>query len=119
MPARFVDKLVKAANLEPSKKEVTLQSGEVVVMWVTPLTAAERERAKKDARSEDPGAFALSLLIRKAMDANGTPLFAQGDAAALKNQVRDADLQSLMMCVLGVDEEDQDVDMKSDPEGDQ
>ena len=118
MPARFVDKLVKAANLEPSKKEVTLQSGEVVVMWVTPLTAAERERAKKDARSDDPGAFALSLLIRKAMDGNGTALFGPGDAAVLKNQVRDADLQSLMLCVLGADEEDQDVDMKSAEQGD-
>ena len=117
MPARFVDKLVKAANLEPSKKEVTLQSGEVVVMWVTPLTAAERERAKKDARSEDPGAFALQLLIRKAKDGNGGALFGPGDAAALKNLVRDADLQSLMMAVLGVDEEDQDMDLKSSSEG--
>ena len=118
MAARFVDKLVKAANLEPAKKEVTLQSGEVVVMWVTPLTAAERERAKKDARSEDPGAFALQLLISKGKDGNGSPLFAPGDAALLKNSVRDADLQSLMLAVLGGDEEDQDVDMKSVEQGD-
>lgn len=118
MAARFVDKLVKSANLEPAKKEVTLQSGEVVVMWVTPLTAAERERAKKDARSEDPGAFALQLLIRKAKDGNGGALFGPGDAAVLKNEVRDADLQSLMLAVLGGDEEDQDVDMKSTEQGD-
>ena len=52
MPAtRFIDKLKKAANLEPSKKEVRLSNGEEVVMWVTPMTASERERAKKDARS--------------------------------------------------------------------
>ena len=113
MPAtRFIDKLKKAARLEPSKKEVMLDNGEEVVMYVTPLTAAERERAKKDARSEDPGAFALQLLIRKAKDENGTPLFAPGDAAVLKNEVRDSDLQKLMLAVLGADEEDE-LDMKS------
>ena len=64
MAGRFIDKLKKAARLEPSKKEVVLESGDEVVMYVTPLTAAERERAKKDARSEDPGAFAHQLLIR-------------------------------------------------------
>ena len=113
MPAtRFIDKLKKAARLEPSKKEVMLDNGEEVVMYVTPLTAAERERAKKDARSEDPGAFALQLLIRKAKDENGTPLFTPGDAAVLKNEVRDSDLQKLMLAVLGADEED-DLDMKS------
>ena len=109
---RFIDKLKKAARLEPAKKEVMLDSGEEVVMYVTPLTAAERERAKKDARSEDPGAFALQLLIRKARDENGMPLFAPGDAAVLKNEVRDSDLQKLMLAVLGADEEDN-LDMKS------
>lgn len=118
MPAtRFIDKLVKSANLEPSKKEVMLDSGEEVCMWVTPLTAAERERAKKDARSDDPGAFALQLLIRKAKDENGQQLFAPGDAAALKNSVRDADLQKLMLAVLGADEEEEQLDMKSSAEG--
>jgi len=113
MPAtRFIDKLKKAARLEPLKKEVMLDNGEEVVMYVTPLTAAERERAKKDARSEDPGAFALQLLIRKAKDENGTPLFTPGDAAVLKNEVRDSDLQKLMLAVLGADEEDE-LDMKS------
>ena len=67
MAGRFIDKLKKAARLDPVKKEIILDSGEEVVMYVTPLTAAERERAKKDARSDDPGAFALQLLIRKAM----------------------------------------------------
>jgi hypothetical protein len=111
---RFIDKLKKAARLDPVKKELTLEGGEVVVMWVTPLTAAERERAKKDARSEDPNAFALQLLVRKAKDENGTPLFGPGDIADLKNAVRDADLQSLMLAVLGSSEEDDEVsDMKS------
>ena len=54
MAGRFIDKLKKAARLDPVKREIKLESDEVVVMWVTPLTAAERERAKKDARSDDP-----------------------------------------------------------------
>ena len=118
MAGRFIDKLKKAARLDPVKKDIVLDSGEEVVMYVTPLTAAERDRAKKDARSEDPGAFALQLLIRKARSENGQPLFSAGDAAILKNEVRDSDLQKLMLAVLGADEEDEEsLDMKSTDEG--
>ena len=114
MPAtgRFIDKLKKAARLDPTKKEVELDSGDVVEMWVTPLTAAERDRAKKDARSEDPTAFALQLLVRKAKDENGQPLFAAGDIAVLRNEIRDSDLQKLMLAVIGAEDSD-DLDMKS------
>lgn len=118
MAGRFIDKLKKAARLDPIKKEITLEGGETVVMWVTPLTAAERERAKKDARSDDPNAFALQLLVRKAKDSNGTPLFGPGDVADLKNAVRDSDLQSLMLAVLGGSDEDEEtLDMKSSDSG--
>ena len=118
MAGRFIDKLKKAARLDPAKKEIQLASGDTVVMWVTPLTASERERAKKDARSDDPNAFALQLLVRKAKDSNGTPLFGPGDVADLKNAVRDADLQSLMLAVLGGSEEDDEaLDMKSSDDG--
>jgi hypothetical protein len=119
MPAssRFIDRLRKAARLEPVKKEIVLASGEEVVMYVTPLTAAERDRARKNARSDDANAFALQLLINKAKDENGSPLFAPGDVAALRNEVRDSDLQSLMLAVLGGDEdEEEDSDMKSTAE---
>ena len=117
MAGRFIDKLKKAARLDPVKKEIQLDSGEEVVMYVTPLTAAERERAKKDARSDDPGAFALQLLIQKARDSNGRPLFTPGDVAVLKNEVRDADLQKLMLAVLGADEDEEPMDMKSSSAG--
>ena len=118
MAGRFIDKLKKAARLDPVKKEVKLESGDVVVMWVTPLTASERERAKKDARSDDPSAFALQLLVRKAKDEKGVPLFTQGDVADLKHSIRDSDLQSLMLAVLGGSEEDDEaLDMKSSDDG--
>ena len=117
MAGRFIDKLKKAARLDPVKKEIELDSGEYVVMYVSPLTAAERDRAKKDARSEDPGAFALQLLINKARSSSGQPLFTPGDAAELRNQVRDSDLQKLMLAVLGGDGEEEELDMKSSSEG--
>ena len=115
MPAssRFIDRLRKAARLEPVKKEIVLASGEEVVMYVTPLTAAERDRARKNARSDDANAFALQLLLSKAKDEDGSPLFAPGDVAALRNEVRDSDLQSLMLAVLGGGDEEEDSDMKS------
>ena len=116
---RFIDRLKKSTRMEPVKKEVTLDSGEIVVLYCTPLTAAQRDRAKKEARSDDAGAFALQLLINKATDENGQRLFAPGDAAALKNDIRDSDLQKLMLAVLGADEEEGEdpLDMKSSAEG--
>ena len=116
MAGRFIDKLKKAARLDPVKKEITLDSGETVVIYVSPLTAAERERATKDARSDDPGAFAKQLLIRKARSSNGQPLFTPGDVAELKNEVRNSDLQKLMLAVLGGEDEEE-LDMKSSSEG--
>ena len=116
---KFIDRLRKAARLEPIKREIVLATGDEVVMWVTPLTAAERDRARKNARSDDANAFALQLLISKARDSDGQPLFTPGDVAALRNEVRDEDLQKLMLAVLGGEDEDQEEesDMKSTSEG--
>jgi cell division inhibitor SulA len=71
-PTRAIDRLRKAANLEPTKKNVELSDGSTFEMWVSPLTMAERERAQKQAKSEDANAFALQLLISKALDENGS-----------------------------------------------
>jgi len=101
-----LDRLKKAANLEPIKKQVTLSDGSTFEMFVTPLTMAERERAQKQARSDDSNAFALQLLINKALDANGTKLFNAGEIDVLKNEVKDSDLQSLMLAVINAEEEE-------------
>ena len=95
-----LDRLRKAANLEPVKKEVELTDGSVFEMWVAPLTMAERERAQKQAKSDDATAFALQLLIDKACDETGTKLFKRGEIDILKNEVKDKDLQSLMLAIL-------------------
>ena len=59
MALRAIDRLKKAANLDPVKKEVELSDGTVFEMWVTPLTMAEREKAQRRAKSDDANAFAL------------------------------------------------------------
>ncbi len=107
MPSNLsaLDKLRKAANLEPVKKEVTLSDGSIFEMYVTPLTMAERERAQKQARSDDANAFALQLLLTKAQDENGRRLFNTGEIDVLKNEVKDSDLQSLMLAVINSDED--------------
>ena len=68
---RAIDRLRKAANLEPTKKKVTLSDGTTFEMWVAPLTLAEKERAQRLAKSDDANEFALRLLLTKAQDENG------------------------------------------------
>jgi hypothetical protein len=115
MPAsnlRAIDRLRKAANLEPVKKEVELSDGTTFEMYVTPLTMAERERAQRNAKSDDANAFALQLLLAKAQDANGQKLFNAGEIDVLKNEVKDKDLQALMLGVL-TDDDAAEMDPKS------
>ena len=111
MAMRAIDRLKKAANLEPVKKVVELSDRTEFEMWVTPLTMAERERAQKGT-GDDVNAFALQLFVLKATEENGQRLFQMGHIAELKNDVRDADLQALMLAVIG-DDSDQDVDLNN------
>jgi hypothetical protein len=112
MALRAIDRLKKAANLEAVKKTVELSDGSEFEMWVTPLTMAEREKAQKRAGSDDANAFALQLLINKAKDENGEALFLAGEIDILKNEVKDKDLQSLMLAIL-TDDEQEAIDPKS------
>ena len=105
VPVRAIDRLRKAANLEPVKKTVELSDGSTFEMWVTPLTMAERERAQKQAKSDDANAFALQLLIAKALDDSGAKIFSVGEIDVLKNEVKDKDLQALMLAILTDDAE--------------
>jgi hypothetical protein len=73
---------------------------------------AERERAQKQAKSDDASAFALQLLISKAKDESGKKLFSAGEIDVLKNEVKDKDLQSLMLAILD-DGEDEPMDPKA------
>ena len=112
MALRAIDRLKKAANLEAVKRTVELSDGSEFEMWVTPLTMAEREKAQKRAGSDDANAFALQLLIAKAQDDVGQALFIPGEIDVLKHEVKDKDLQALMLAIL-TDDEQEAIDPKS------
>ena len=112
MTSSALSRLKKAANLTPVKRAVTLRDGTTIEMWAAPLTMAEREVAQKMPGGADANGFALNLLIMKAHDETGQRLFAAGDAAELKNEVEDADLQKLMLAII-TNPEEVEVDMKS------
>jgi len=99
-PISALDRLKKAANLAPIKKCVKLSDDSEFEFYCTPLTMAERERAQKSAGTDEASAFALQLLVQKAKDEAGQPLFRPGHVAELKNDVRDEDLQTLMLAVI-------------------
>jgi len=102
---RALDRLKKSANLQPIKQSVELSDGSIFEMWVAPLTMAERERAQQNTNN-DTDAFALQCLILKAQDESGQRLFQMGEIAELKHEVRDADLQKLMLAVLTAGQEE-------------
>ena len=99
-----LDRLRKAANLEPRKKQVELSDGSIFEMYVTPLTMAERDRAQRLSKDDDNN-FALQLLMTKALDETGRRLFNVGEIDVLKNEVKDSDLQKLMLAVITEEEE--------------
>lgn len=105
-------RLKKAANLTPIKRVVKLSDGTDFEFYATALTMAERERAQKMPNGDDPNGFALNLLVTKATDDTGQRLFQAGEIAELKNEVKDADLQALMLAIITNPEEGE-TDMKS------
>lgn len=113
---RAIDRLKKAANLVPVRQDVALSDGTTFTFWARPLTMAERDRAQRTANTADHGSLALQLLVDKAIDENGQRMFIPADVVELKNEVRHADLEKLMLAVLQVGTEEA-VDMKSSGEG--
>ena len=112
MAGSALSRLKKAANLSPTKRTVTLSDGSTFEFYAAPLTMAEREQAEQMLGGNTPNGFALNILVLKAVDASGQKLFTAGEIAELKNEVRDADLQAMMLAAIQNPEEAQ-VDMKS------
>jgi len=106
-----LEKLKKAANLTPSKKEVTLSNGDVFEFWTTPLTMAEREQAQKGTK-DDANAFALRLFVSKALQEDGRRMFQAGQIDELKHDVSAENMDRLMLALLPSQEEEDDLDPK-------
>ena len=91
------------------------QNGEVVLeIYWHPLTIAERESIQKSSDSDDAGDFALGMMIRKALDADGKRLFQDGEKAVLKNSVEAAVLQEIQLAMLSSGAESKVEEAKAD-----
>jgi hypothetical protein len=101
--------------MKPQRKAIELPNGSEFEYWMTPLTLAERGKAQKQAKSDDATDFALQLLVAKAKDENGQPLFAPGEVAELRNALPASVVEGLMLQLLAdapTDEDDEDLDPK-------
>ena len=91
------------------------QDGEVVLeIYWHPLTIAERESIQKNADSDDAVDFALSMMVRKALDAEGKRLLQDGEVAVLKNAVEAAVLQDIQLAMLASGTENKVEEAKAD-----
>ena len=113
---RALDQLKAAVSMKPQRKTIELPNGEEFEYWMTPLTLAERARAQKQVKSDDATEFALQLLVSKAKDENGQPMFAPGEVAELRNALPANVVEALMLQLLADEpkEDDEELDMKSD-----
>jgi hypothetical protein len=107
-----LEKLKQAANLEPIKKVVPLSDGFTELeMYITPLVAAERDRARRNARAasktkDDDSDWLIYLLVSKAKNADGSAMFAAGEIPELKTAIRAEDLDKLILVVLGSEDDE-------------
>ena len=114
---KALDRLKKAVSMKSSVRSVELPDGSVFEFWMTPLTLAERTRAQKQAKTDDATDFALQLLVSKAKDENGMPLFGAGEIAELRNALPASVVEALMLQLIGGEEEEEELDYKSSEEG--
>jgi hypothetical protein len=93
-----------------------VKDGDEVVLEVYwhPLTIAERESIQKKSNSDDANDFALSMMIEKALDADGKRLFQDGEKAALKIAVDASVLQEIQLAMLSSGAENKVEEAKAD-----
>jgi len=86
---RAIDLLKAESALNvPVRHVMRFPSGAELPIYVTPITLAQRKMAAKNAGGEDDQlAMNLQLLVLKAKDENGVPLFNVGQLAELRNEV--------------------------------
>ena len=116
---RALDRLKNACAMKATRKAIGLPDGSELEWMQTPLTIAERQRAQKSAKSDDAIEFALMLLISKAKDQNGEPLFVAGELAELRNALPAKVVDEIMLVVMDAhqdEEEEEDLDPKPSPE---
>jgi hypothetical protein len=116
---KALDRLKKSVSMKSQRRCVQLPDSSEFEFHMTPLTLAERARAQKQAKSDDATDFALQLLVSKAKDENGIPLFSAGEIAELRNALPANVVEALLLQLIGETEEEEDeaTDMKSSEDG--
>ena len=114
---KALDRLKKSVSMSAQRRSVTLPDDSEFEFWMTPLTLAERTKAQKQAKSDDATDFALQLLVSKAKDSNGRPLFNVGEIAELRNALPASVVEAMMLELIGEpEEEEEELDLKSSEE---
>lgn len=112
-------RLKEAVDMSLTKRSVRIPgSGGTWSYWMTPLTIDQRKAAERaagpKANEQDTG---LQILIAKAMNKDGTPMFTVADLPELKRELPAAMLTDAMVQIIngegGEDEDDEAVDPKS------
>ena len=114
---RLIDQLVKAVDMTAAEKSIDV-NGKDFIFWVTPLTAAEREKALKEAGdgAAQSSRFAMSLIISKCRDKAGQPCFVAADAARLRRELPSSVFDQLLTAVMGTEEAAEESEDKSTTE---
>lgn len=111
---RAIDWLQDRAGTERMITKTVDVKGEAFTFKHRPLTIIESQAAQKAAKSDDLNDFALQLLVQKALDENGRPLFQADAIMFLKRKVEKATVDALVMALLNQEEEEApELDMKS------
>ena len=105
--------------MKAQRKAVELPDGTELEYFMTPLTIAERKKAQKAAKDDDPTEFALQLLVQKAKDENGGQLFTIADLPEMRLALPSSVVESLMLQLLADsgEEDEEQLDMKSASKG--
>ena len=116
---KALDRMKKAVSMKPQRRATELPDGSELEWFMTPLTLAERARAQKQSKTDDATDFALQLLVSKAKDQNGIPMFSAGDIAELRNELPASLVESLMLQLIAEEqqEEEEEVTSKSIEDG--
>ena len=114
--ASFLDRLKASVSMRSVEKSVSLPNGDTISFYITPITLAERAKARKASKPEDNTDFALQLLALKATDELGNKLLTQGDLIDMRNSLPGDLVESLLLPLLEGNTEEGEYDMKSTEE---
>lgn len=100
MKISALEQLKSAVDMGASRKTVMLPNGTEFVFWSSPLTLAERAKAKKQAPGDDVNSFGLQLIVNKAKDDVGQPLFTVADLPELKAHLPGELVEEIMLRII-------------------